>query len=48
MNVGDLMEAFFDAPHQWKPATVASHGAVVRSLIADPIGRRPLITLTPR
>jgi len=47
MNVADLMQAFFDAPHLWKPATVGSHRPVVRSLIDDPLGRRPLITLTP-
>jgi hypothetical protein len=38
MNVGDLMQAFFDAPHLWKPTTVASHRPVVRSLIKAPLG----------
>lgn len=46
LTVADLMERFFDAPHLWKPATVVSHRPVVRALIADPIGRRRLVTLT--
>lgn len=47
LTVGDLMERFFAAPHLWKPATIVSHRPVVRSLIADPLARRRLVTLTP-
>ena len=47
MTVGELMERFFEAPHLWKPATIASHRPVARSLIADPLGRRRLVALAP-
>jgi integrase len=34
------------APHLWKPATYASHRHVIVGLIADPIGRCPLVVLS--
>ncbi len=40
------MERFLDAPHLWKPATLASHRWVVHSLLADPLARRRLVLLT--
>lgn len=46
LTVADLMERFFGAPHLWKPATVVSHRPVVRALIADPLGRKRLVTLS--
>jgi integrase len=47
LTLGELLERFFDAPHLWKPATVVSHRPVVRALMADPLGRRRLVVLTP-
>jgi hypothetical protein len=38
LTVGDLMERFLDAPHLWKPATLASHRWVVHSLPRRPAG----------
>lgn len=46
LTVAELMERFFEAPHLWKPATVASHRPVVKALMADELGRRRLVTLT--
>jgi hypothetical protein len=47
LNVGELMERFFEAPHLWKPATVVSHRPPVRALMADELARRRLVNLTP-
>jgi integrase len=46
LNVAELLERFIVAPHLWKPATFASHRHVVGGLIADSLGRRPLLTLS--
>src|SRR5437773_4571696 len=46
-TLGELLERFFDAPHLWRPATVVSHRPVVRALMADRLGRRRLVVLTP-
>ena len=46
LTVAELMERFYEAPHLWKPATVASHRPVVKALMADELGRRRLVTLT--
>ena len=47
LSVGALLERFFAAPHLWKPATVASHSHVIRSLVGDSLARRRLVALTP-
>ena len=46
LNVAELLTRFMAGPHLWKPATFASHRHVVAGLVADPLGRRPLLTLT--
>ena len=46
LNVAELLTRFMAGPHPWKPATHASHRHVVDSLVADPLSRRPLLTLT--
>jgi integrase len=46
LTVAELLERFLAAPHLWKPATVASHTHVVRSLVEDHVGRRRLVALT--
>lgn len=47
LSVGELMDRFFEAPHLWKPATVASHRPVVTALVADRLACRRLVALTP-
>ncbi len=47
LTVSDLMERWFAAPHLWKRATVVSHAHVVRMLVADRLGYRRLVLLTP-
>jgi hypothetical protein len=47
MTLGDLVQKFCDAPHLWKPATYTSHRSVVQQLIADPLAKERLVTLTP-
>ena len=47
LTVGELMKRFFEAPHQWKPATFASHRPVVQALAADVLGWHRLVTLKP-
>ena len=46
LNVAELLTRFMAGPHLWKPATYTSHRHVVDDLIADPLARRPLLTLT--
>jgi integrase len=46
MTVSDLLDRYVRGPHLWKPATVISHSSVVRSVRADPIAGRRLVTLT--
>ena len=46
LNVAELLGRFMAGPHPWKPATYSSHRHVVQALIADPLARRPLLTLT--
>jgi integrase len=47
MTLGELVERFARAPHSWRPATVTSHRNVLQALLADPLSRRRLTTLTP-
>lgn len=46
MTVSDLLDRYVRGPHLRKPATVSSHSSVVRSVRADPIAGRRLVTLT--
>ena len=46
LNVAELLTRFMAGPHPWKPATYTSHRHVVDDLVADPVARRPLLTLT--
>jgi integrase len=47
LTVRDLLERWMGSPHLWKRATVVSHTHVVQTLLADTIGRRRLVLLTP-
>jgi len=46
LNVVELLGRFMAGAHLWRPATYASHRHVVDGLVADPLARRPLLTLT--
>jgi len=46
-TVGELLERFIEAEHQWRPATRSSHTSVVRFLTRDPLGRVGVAALTP-
>src|SRR6188472_314215 len=46
LNVAELLTRFIAGAHLWKPATYASHRHVVDGLVADPLARRPVLTLT--
>ena len=46
LNIAELLTRFMAGPHVWKPATYASHRHVAECLIADPLGHRPVLTLT--
>jgi len=46
VTVGELLQTWFDAPHDWRRATVVSHRPVVRALLADPLARSRLAGLT--
>lgn len=46
-TLGALLQAWLEADHPWKPATMASHRSVTRALRADPIALVPPVRLTP-
>lgn len=46
-TVGDLLEVWIGAGHDWKPATWVNYRGSVRRLLADPLAHRLLATLHP-
>ena len=46
-TVGDLLQTWISAAHDWKPATWQNYCGTVRRLLADPLAARPLTTLQP-
>ena len=45
VSVGELLQTWFDAPHDWRQATVVSHRPVVLALVADQLARHRLAGL---
>jgi integrase len=46
-SVGELLERFIEADHQWRPATRYSNRSVARLLAKDPIAKLGLAVLSP-
>ena len=47
LTVGDLLQTWIAAAHDWKPSTWVCYRGTVGRLLADPVATRPLGTLRP-
>lgn len=46
--VGELLVAWLEADHPWKPSTTVGYRSIVRVLLGDPIARARVLALNPR